>query len=114
MRQLGQLQERYEAFKDADTEIVAVQREDKTGVKGLERIRKERGVELVLLTDYRNEATSMYSQGAFFTCIIDKQGVVRALLPVTVYDRPHGETILERTQEVVREESLRKPRVARF
>ena len=37
--------------------------------------------------------------------VLDKQGVIRALLPGTTYDRPPGQTILETAQSVLKEEN---------
>ena len=108
MRQLVQLQERYDEFKKLDAELVSISREEKLGVEGLGRIRERQGIKFVLLNDYQNEQTPSYSQGAFLTYIIDKQGVIRAVLPGTTYDRPSGQTILETAQRVLI--SLKTPR----
>ena len=107
MRQLVQLQERYDEFKKLDTELVSISREEKLGVEGLGRIRERQGIKFVLLNDYKNEQTPSYSQGAFLTYIIDKQGVIRAVLPGTTYDRPSGQTILETAQRVLKTENVR-------
>lgn len=101
MAQLVQLQERYDEFKKLDTELVSISREEKLGVEGLGRIRQRQGIKYVLLNDYQNKQTSSYSQGAFLTYIIDKQGIIRAVLPGTTYDRPSGQTILETAQKVL-------------
>ncbi len=101
MRQLVQLQERYDAFKQLDAEIVSISREEELGVEGLGRIRERQGVEFVLLIDYQNKQTPAYSQGAFLTYIIDKQGAIRAVLPGTTYDRPSGQAILESVQRIL-------------
>ena len=105
MRQLVQLQERYKEFKNLDTELVSISREEKLDVEGLGRIRERQGVKFVLLTDYQNKQTPSYSQGAFLTYIIDKQGIIRAVLPGTTYDRPSGQTILETTHSVLKTEN---------
>ena len=102
MRQLVQLQERYDDFKQLDTELVSISREEKLGVEGLGRIRERQGVKFVLLTDYQNKQTPSYSQGAFLTYIIDKQGIIRAVLPGTTHDRPPGQVILETARRVLK------------
>lgn len=101
MRQLVQLQELSDAFKQLDAEIVSISREEKLGVEGLGRIRQRQGVEFELLIDYRNEQTPAYSQGAFLTYIIDKKGGIRAILPGTTYERPSGQAILETAKRVL-------------
>ncbi len=101
MRQLVQSQKRYHEFKKLDAELVSISREENLGVEGLGRIQERQGVKFVLLTDYQNKQTPSYSQGAFLSYIIGKQGVIRAVLPGTTYDRPPVQSILETAQKVL-------------
>ena len=79
-----------------------MQREERLGVKGLQKTAEMTKAQFVFLLDYQNKVTSPYSQGAFFTYIIDKSGVIRAILAGTTYDRPTGDRIVETLEKLVK------------
>ena len=55
MKQLVQLRKLYPQFKAAETEIIAIFREDKLGVKGLKLSRKKTKASFPFLLDYQKE-----------------------------------------------------------
>ena len=76
-----QLQQSYDRIRKLGAEVISVHREDKLLNKGLQRTMKSTAGEFLFLSDYKNVATKSYSQGAFFTYVIDKSGVIRKILP---------------------------------
>lgn len=100
MRQLVELQKHYGQIKKLDAEIVAVFREEKLGVDGLKRSRNAAKTEFTLLTDLGAKATSAYSQDNFTTYVIDKKGVIQAILPGTLTKRISADEILRELKKL--------------
>ena len=94
MRQLVELQKAYKEIQQHDAQVVAVFREEKLGAEGLMRVKKATGVEYPLVLDFEAKHTSRYSQGSFDTYVIDKEGVIRAVLGGTKLKRPGSEAVL--------------------
>ena len=95
------MQKLYDKFKTLDVEILSVHREEREGVEGLKKTIRMTGIKFPPVLDFKNKETAPYSQGAFFTYVIDKSGTIRAILPGTTYERPTGEKILETFKKCV-------------
>jgi len=78
MKQLVQLRDAYAKLKQLDTEIIGVFREEKQGREGLTKIRNSTKVKFALVEDLKAEKTGQYSR--FYNYVIDKQGVVQAIV----------------------------------
>lgn len=100
MRQLVELQENYPAIQEQDAEVIVVFREDEDGVEGLEKSRDHAGAEFPLLSDLGAESSSAYSGTGFQTYVIDKAGVIRAVLDGTLRDRPMADEILSQLAQL--------------
>lgn len=98
------MQKHYDELTKLDTEIITVQREEREGVAGLKKTIQMTGIAFPVVIDHRNEETADYSQGAFFTYIIDTQGVIRAILPGTTYDRPTGDQIVAAFKQTLKKD----------
>lgn len=93
MQQLVELQKHYEQIKELDAEVIAVFREERLGAEGLQRAQNATGAKFRLVSDWGGKATSQYSQNGFATYVIDKQGVIQAILPGTLANRTGFEDI---------------------
>ena len=98
-----QLQKSYDRLKKLGAEVISIHREEKLLSEGLQRTAKSTGGEFVFLSDYQNKATGAYSQGAFFTYVIDKDGVIRKILPGVKRNRAMVKSIVSAL------EALNKP-----
>ena len=95
MRQLVELQKSYPKFKESKTEIIAVFREEEEGVEGLKKSKKNVKAEFHLWDDPKSKATKAYSQGSKFTTyVVDKEGVIRAVLDGNLRKRPLAAAVL--------------------
>lgn len=103
MQQLVELQENYEAIRDADAEVIVVFRDDQEGVAGLEMSRESTGAEFPLLSDLSSKSSSAYSRGTNQTYVIDHDGVIRAILDGTTWDRPTVDEILSVLEQLANE-----------
>lgn len=82
--------------------MVAVFREEKLGAEGLSRVKKTTGVEFPLVLDFEAKKTSRYSPDSFDTYVIDKDGVIQAVLSGSKLKRPGSEAILAEVKKVTR------------
>lgn len=89
-----QLQKSYDRIRKLGAEVVSIHREEKLLEKGIQRTIKSTEGEFVFLSDYKNQTTSAYSQGAFFTYIIDRAGIIRKILPGVKYSRATAKSII--------------------
>ena len=95
-----QLQENYDAIREHDAEVIVVFREDQEGVEGLKKCRDSADAEFPLLSDLNKESSGAYSGDGFQTYVIDKAGVIRAVLDGTLRDRPMADEILSRLERL--------------
>jgi len=100
MRQLVELQKHYGKIQKLDAEIVAVFREEKLGAEGLKRSRNSARAEFTLVNDLGAKATSAYSRNNFTTYVIDKKGVIQAILPGTLTKRTSADEILRELKKL--------------
>ncbi len=103
MRQLVQLQEKYPDFKALDCEIISIQREEKDGVPGLVKVGERTKAEFQITGDLGKKETRAYSQEGFNTYVIDKNGVVQAILNGVKLKRPSGEKVYQKTKSALAE-----------
>ncbi len=90
MAQLVQLQENVgDLIKKHNTNVLVVFREESEGQEGLEKVVEQTKTEFMLALDTNAEETKRYSPGKMDhdSYIIDSEGVIRAILDGTRYDR---------------------------
>jgi len=95
MRQLVQLQKDYAKFQEYNAEIVCVFREEELGAAGLKRSKAKCKAEFPLVTDLKKKTTGPYSPEGFSTYIVDREGIIRAVLNGTKSRRPKSAAILK-------------------
>jgi hypothetical protein len=97
MRQLGELKANAEKFADHGVEVIAIFREEKSGVDGLTTIKNKTKVDFTLCLDTGAEQTSAYSPGKlkFDNYVVDKQGVIRGIIDGTKTNRAKSAQLLE-------------------
>lgn len=95
MKQLGQLRRDYDKFVEAGAEVLVVFREERAGVKGLQKSEKVNLAKFPLLLDTGSAQTKVYSEKGFDTYIIDKSGNVAAKLDGSKLRRPSSKKLLE-------------------
>lgn len=78
----------------ADAQVVCVFREDQFGVDGLKQIQQRTQAGFQLLSDFGTKATAAYSTGGLHTYVIDRQGVIQAVLEGQKTKRPLAEKVL--------------------
>ena len=100
MRQLGQLRGHYKNFQKLDTELICVLREEKGGVGGLKKAYNATRVDFPIVNDLGAKSTKDYSKGGFHTYVIDKEGVIRAVLKGVKTKRPSPEQIMKAVQSL--------------
>ncbi len=76
MRQLVELTKHAERFAEINVEVIAVFREEKEGVAGLEKIKEKTKTPFTLCLDTGAEQTAVYSPGRmeFDNYIVDSKG----------------------------------------
>ncbi len=90
MAQLVQLQENVgDLIKKHNTNVLVVFREESEGQEGLKKVVEQTKTEFMLALDTNAEETKRYSPGKMDhdSYIIDSEGVIRAILAGTRYDR---------------------------
>ncbi len=90
MAQLVQLQENVsDQIKQHNANVLVVFREESEGQEGLKKVVEQTKTEFTLALDTNAEATQRYSPGKMVhdSYIIDSEGVIRAILAGTRYDR---------------------------
>jgi len=95
------LQQQYQKIQALGAEVIAIQRENKDGPSGLKRTARNSGARFVVAGDLGAKATGHYSRGGFHTYIVDRQGVIQAVLTGRKFDRPTGQQILARLKSVL-------------
>jgi peroxiredoxin len=97
MRQLVQLQKQADEFKALNTEIIFVFREEKSGVDGLKKIKDKTGSDFTLTLDLDKQSTNVYStkKMTFDNFVIDRKGIVRAIIDGTLTDRATADALLK-------------------
>ena len=97
MRQLVQLNESAERFEEMGVEVIAVFREEKMGVAGLEKIKNRTETPFTLCVDLGAENTPRYSSGRkeFDNYVIDSTGNIVAMIDGTLRDRATSEELIE-------------------
>jgi peroxiredoxin len=89
------LQGKYADFKKAGAEVIAVFREDSARIDGLKKVREATKAEFVLLTDYEAQKTKPYSPEGYAAYVIDRMGIIRAIIPGTKAGRPDVDKLLD-------------------
>lgn len=102
MGQLVQLQERADEFKELNTELIFVFREEKEGVDGLKKIKEKSRTDFTLTLDLDKKSSKAYSPGnmTFRNYVIDKDGVLRADLDGTLRTRATGDQLIEELKKL--------------
>jgi peroxiredoxin len=94
------LQGKYAAFKQANAEIVAVFRDDSGRVDGLKKIREAAKATFPLLTDYESQKTKPYSPDGYAAYVVDRMGIIRAIVPGSETLRPDADKLLEAVKQL--------------
>ena len=102
MTQLVQLQKHADDFKKLDAELIFVFREEKEGVDGLKIIRDKQKTTFTLTLDEDKKSSKAYSteRMTFDNFVIDKSGVVRAVIDGTLRDRATADELLKALKEI--------------
>ena len=97
MAQLGELKKNADKFQAMGVEVIAVFREDKKGVEGLEIIKKKTGVEFTLALDTGANNTSKYSpvKKTFDNYVVDKTGVITKIIEGDLRNRAKSKQLLD-------------------
>jgi len=98
MRQLGELKRNAaDKFKEQGVEVVAIFREEQSGMDGLKKIKAKSKVEFTLGLDTDAKATGAYSPGKmkFQNYVIDKHGVIRGIVDGSLKSRAQSAQLLE-------------------
>ena len=85
MNQLGELGKNKEAFEEAGAEVIAVFREEKEEVAGLNKIVNKTKTTFTLALDYGKKQTARYSAGQreFTGYVINPKGVITKAVSYT-------------------------------
>ena len=96
MRQLVQLHENADQFKEAGAQLLFVFREEGEGVAGLEKIHKRHKTDFLLAIDPNKKSTKSYSNGRmeFDNYVIDSDGILRAKIDGTKTTRATAKQLL--------------------
>ena len=103
MRQLGELNKNgKKEFKKLGVEVVAVFREEKDGLAGLQKVETKTKVPFTLALDTPATATKAYSNGRkeFANYVVDKNGVIRGIIDGTVKTRARASKLIEIVKSV--------------
>ncbi len=98
MRQLGELKRNAaDKLKEHGVEVVAIFREEKSGIDGLKKIKEKSNVEFTLAIDTPVNATSAYSPGKmkFQNYVVDKNGVIQGVIDGSLKSRAQSAQLLE-------------------
>lgn len=89
-------------LEKSNARVLVVFREEEEGQQGLRKIRKHVTADFTLTLDLHAEQTADYGMGppTFETFLIDPEGVIRAIISGTTYDRPRGEDIVRKLREL--------------
>jgi len=102
MKQLVQLQKEADAFKELNTEMIFIFREEKEGPAGLKKIQERTKTKFTLAVDLNKASTRAYSSNnmTFDNFVIDKQGKVKAIIPGTLKQRATADLLLKNLKEI--------------
>ena len=84
-------------FEEQGVEVVAVFREEKLGVKGLQMIKDQTKTDFTLAIDTPAKATADYSTGKkkFHNYVVDKNGIIQGVIDGSVRTRAQSAQLLE-------------------
>lgn len=97
MRQLVELQKNKQQFKELNAEVIVVFREEKEGVDGLKKIKSRTKTEFTLAVDLNKKSSAAYSPDrmTFNNYVIDREGVIRDVIPGKLRTRATSERLLK-------------------
>ena len=102
MKQLVQLQEHADEFKELNAELIFVYREEEEGVDGLKKIKDNVNTTYRLALDFEKKSTGAYSpkKRTFDNYVIDSKGTVRGIVDGTLRDRATAEELTKIFKEI--------------
>ncbi len=108
MKQLVQLQKHSEVFKQLNTELIFVYREEAEGVDGLQKIKDKFKPTYTLALDFEKKSSAAYSpeKMTFNNYLIDSGGTVRGIIDGTLRDRATADELIKILTEI---EAEREP-----
>lgn len=91
------MQKHASEFKDLNTELIFVYREESEGVAGLKKIQSKVDTDYHLCLDANKESAKTYSpkRGTFDNYVIDSRGIVRGIVDGTLRDRAKAEELMK-------------------
>ncbi len=105
MAQLVELKKNNDKFADRGVEVIAVFREEKQGLEGLQKTKDKTGVPFTLALDLGAEHTAAYSPGkwVFNSYVVDSSGTVRAIVEGDLRNRAKSEQLLNAIESLTDE-----------
>jgi peroxiredoxin len=105
MRQLVQLQQHAEEFKNLNAELIFVFREESEGVDGLKKIKEKHDPPFTLSLDMDKKSTKAYSAApmTFDNYVIDSEGNVRGIIDGKLRDRATAEELIKVLKQIQEE-----------
>ncbi len=105
MRQLVQLQQHAEQFKNLNAELIFIFREESEGVDGLKKIKEKHDSPYTLSLDLDSKSTESYSSApkTFDNYVVDSKGNVRGIIDGTLRDRATAEELIKVLKQVQEE-----------
>ena len=102
MAQLVQLQKHSEEFRNLNTELIFVFREERQGVEGLKKIKSGSKTGYTLAVDLNKKSSIAYSpkRMTFFNYVIAKDGTVKGIIPGNLRTRATAEQLKKHLQEI--------------
>ena len=102
MRQLVQLQQHADEFKNLNAEMLFVFREESDGVDGLKKIKEAQKTTYRLGLDLNKKSSKAYSpkRMTFDNFVIDSSGTVRGIIDGTLRDRATAEELMRVLGEI--------------
>lgn len=97
-----ELQKQSADFKELNTELIFVFREEKEGVEGLKKIKERTKTSYTLAVDLDKKSTGGYSprRMTFDNFVVDKTGTVRAVVDGTLRTRAKAAQLLKTLKEI--------------
>ena len=102
MKQLVELQKHADEFKNLNTELVFVFREEAEGVAGLKKIKDKHNPSYRLALDFQKKSSEVYSPkpGTYYNYVVDAKGTVRGIIDGTLMDRAKSDELLKILREI--------------
>lgn len=102
MRQLVQLQQHVDDFKELNAELIFVFREESEGVEGLKKIKEKHDTPFTLSLDLDKKSSQAYSPArmTFDNYVIDAKGNVRGIVDGTLRDRATAEELMKILKQI--------------